>query len=59
MLIVIIIPSLALYNINLLTNLDWERRQISHINVKNTALEFMISGHSPSGQLIPPGQLPQ
>ena len=33
-LIIIIIPILALYNMNLLTELNWEWRQIRHVTVK-------------------------
>ena len=60
-LIFIIIPVLALYNINLLTELDWEWRQIRYANVKKYCVIIMVSGYFPwifsSGQQ-PPGQLP-
>ena len=36
--IIMIVPILALYNINLLTELNWEWRQIRQVTVKNTVL---------------------
>ena len=65
-LIILITPPLALYNINLLTNLNWERRQIRHGTVKKHCVmiygmrifppwinaSWTIAPHE-----IPPGQL--
>ena len=57
-LIIIIIPILALYNINLLTELNWEWRQIKHTTVKKYCVIccIMVSGYFP--WIFPPGQLP-
>ena len=51
-LIIIIIPTLVLYNINLLTKLNWEWRQLKQVIVKKHCV--MIYGV----QAFPPGQLP-
>ena len=50
-LIIIIISPLALYNINLLTELNWKWRQIRHATVKKHCV--MICGN----QIFPPGHL--
>ena len=57
-LIITIIPILALYNINLLTELNWEWRQIRHATVKNHCviiygIRTFPPGQLPLGQLIP------
>ena len=59
-LIIIIISPLALYNINLLTDLNWKWRQIRHATVKKHCVMIYGIRIFPPGQFthdIPPGQL--
>ena len=57
-LIIMIIPILALYNINLLTELNWELRQIRHATIKKHCVIIygiltFPPGQLPLGQLLP------
>ena len=53
-LIIMIIPILALYNINLLAELNWEWRQIRHATVKKTLrYNLWYPRQLPLGQLLP------
>ena len=57
-LIIIIIPILALHNISLLTELNWERKQIRHATVKKYCVIIygiwtFLPRQLPLGQLLP------